>query len=175
MRGEIRRLCKDFGLTAIYVSHDQKEALAIGDRVVVMDAGRVRQAGAPLEVYRRPRSRFVAEFLGETNLLQGRRDGAAISTPAGPFQTASNGATPSGDILLSIRPEAWRLTSSPAPVNSFPGKITETVYLGEMARHRFTLDSGPEIIIYELNPRPRPAAALYATADPQDVFPILEP
>jgi len=56
MRGEIRRLCKEFGLTAIYVSHDQKEALSIGDRVVVMDAGKIRQAGAPLEMYRRPQS-----------------------------------------------------------------------------------------------------------------------
>jgi ABC-type Fe3+/spermidine/putrescine transport system ATPase subunit len=83
MRGEIRRLCKDFGLTAIYVSHDQKEALAIGDRVVVLDGGRVRQVGAPLDVYRQPGSRFVAEFLGETNLLEGRGEGRAVLTEVG--------------------------------------------------------------------------------------------
>jgi iron(III) transport system ATP-binding protein len=176
MRGEIRRLCKEFGLTAIYVSHDQKEALAIGDRVAVMDAGRIRQTGAPLEVYRQPRSRFVAEFLGETNLLEGRSDAGAISTAAGPFHTASNGSSPAdGAILLSIRPEAWRLVSDPQPVNSFPGRIIDTVYLGEMARHRFALDSGPQLIVYELNPRPRPDALLYATADPADVVPIIDP
>jgi iron(III) transport system ATP-binding protein len=173
MRGEIRRLCKDFGLTAIYVSHDQKEALAIGDRIAVMDAGRIRQTGPPLEVYRNPRSRFVAEFLGETNLLHGHSTGPFVSTAAGPFYPVS---VPDSDtVLLSIRPEAWHLLPNPLPINSFPGKITETVYLGEIARHRFLLQSGPEIIIFELNPRPRPDTHLYATADPCDVIPILEP
>jgi iron(III) transport system ATP-binding protein len=176
MRGEIRRLCKDFGLTAIYVSHDQKEALAIGDRVVVMEGGRIRQAGAPLEVYRQPRSRFVAEFLGETNLIEGRAEGRTVSTAAGIFEIAANGlATPNGEILLSIRPEAWRLGPRVEAVNSFPGSIVETVYLGEMARHRFALDSGREIIVFELNPRPREGAGLFATVDPADVVPILEP
>jgi iron(III) transport system ATP-binding protein len=178
MRGEIRRLCKDFGLTAIYVSHDQKEALAIGDRIVVLDAGRVRQVGPPLQVYRQPRSRFVAEFLGETNLLEGQPDGPIVTTPAGQFQTSANIPPPSGQpLLLSIRPEAWRLNEISGGIyNSFPGKIVETVYLGEMARHRFALHSGRELIIFELNPRPRDAAAtLYATVDPADVIPITEP
>jgi iron(III) transport system ATP-binding protein len=191
MRGEIRRVCKEFGLTAIYVSHDQKEALAIGDRVVVMEAGRIRQAGAPLEVYREPSSRFVAEFLGETNLLEGdvamgRRpmrgetavpDGpSTVSTTAGQFETAAPlSQAPNQNLLLSIRPEAWRLTSRQEPVNSFPGRIVETVYLGEMARHRFALDSGREIIVFELNPRPRDGGTLFATVDPADVVPIIEP
>jgi iron(III) transport system ATP-binding protein len=189
MRGEIRRLCKEFGLTAIYVSHDQKEALAIGDRVVVMDGGRIRQAGAPIEVYRQPRSRFVAEFLGETNLLEGQAaaghrpmrgetdspdERTVISTAAGQFETA--GVAPAGangNVLLSIRPEAWRLGPREA-VNSFPGRIVETVYLGEMARHRFALDSGAEVTVFELNPRPRNDGVLYATVDPTDVVPIPE-
>jgi len=174
MRGEIRRLCKDFGLTVIYVSHDQKEALAIGDRIVVMEEGRVRQAGAPLEVYRQPKSRFVAEFLGETNLMEGHADGSAISTPSGRLQPAS-GATTNGVVLVSIRPEAWRLGAHPAEINSFAGRIVETVYLGEMARHRFALDSGIELIVFELNPRPRNGSTLYATVDPADVIPISEP
>ncbi|HEX4085936.1 MAG TPA: ABC transporter ATP-binding protein [Chthoniobacteraceae bacterium] len=156
MRGEIRRLCKEFGLTAIYVSHDQKEALAIGDRLAVMDAGQIRQIGAPLEVYRRPSSRFVAEFLGETNLLEGP-----------PF-TVAGGVTGEG-ALLSIRPEAWRLGDRQEAVNSFPGKIAETVYLGEMARHRFVMEAGKEIVIFELNPRSRGEGVLYATVDPGDV------
>ena len=172
MRGEIRRLCKDFGLTAIYVSHDQKEALAIGDRVAVMDAGRVRQTGAPLEVYRQPQSRFVAQFLGETNLLEGRAEGAAIATAAGLFVTAANVAD--GAVLLSIRPEAWRLGTRKEAVNSFAGRIIETIYLGEMARHRFALESGCELIVFELNPRPRDGSALYATADPADVVVVEE-
>ena len=176
MRGEIRRLCKDFGLTALYVSHDQKEALAIGDRIAVMDAGILRQVGPPLEVYRQPRSRFVAEFLGETNLLDGRGDGSQITTPAGQFQTAAT--PPSGDLLLSIRPEAWRLTPNPQPINSFPGALVESVYLGDTARHRFALESGPILTIYELNPRPREISlspTLYATVDPTDVIPLPNP
>ena len=95
MRGEIRRLCKEFGLTAIYVSHDQKEALAIGDRIVVMDAGRILQSGAPYEVYRRPESRFVAEFLGETNLMEVAAGGEIRSTI--PLQPSS---------VVSVRPES---------------------------------------------------------------------
>ncbi len=174
MRAEIRRLCKDFGLTAIYVSHDQKEALAIGDRVVVLDSGRVRQAGPPLEVYRQPRSRFVAEFLGETNLMEGQADGKGISTAAGRFETAAAFAA-TGPVLLSIRPEAWRLGSRAEAVNSFPGRIVESVYLGEIARHRFALQSGGEMIVFELNPRPRETGPLYATVDPPDVVPIVEP
>jgi iron(III) transport system ATP-binding protein len=167
MRGEIRRLCKEFGLTAIYVSHDQKEALAIGDRLVVMDGGRIRQAGAPIEIYRQPKSRFVAEFLGETNLLEGRAEGAAVSTSS--FNLHPSSFPPSGEVLLSIRPEAWRLGTRNEGVNSFPGRIVETMYLGEMARHRFALDSGGELIVFELNPRPRDGAALFATVDPADV------
>ena len=72
MREEIRRLCKSAGLTTIYVTHDQKEALAIADRIAVMQKGQILQIGTPTEVYRRPQSRAVATFIGETNLLQGR-------------------------------------------------------------------------------------------------------
>jgi iron(III) transport system ATP-binding protein len=176
MRGEIRRICKDFGLTALYVSHDQKEALAIGDHLAVMDAGRIRQTGLPLEVYRRPRSRFVAEFLGETNLLTGRWDGEGIATAAGLLRVADGAAGSSGaEALLSIRPEAWRLGAAKEPVNSVPGRIVETMNLGEMARHRFALDSGGEISVFEMNPKPRNSPALFASADPADVVPIIEP
>src|SRR5204863_9792191 len=69
LRSEIRRVCKASGITAVYVTHDQKEALSMADRIAVMDRGRVVQTGAPADLYRRPGSRFVAEFLGETNLI----------------------------------------------------------------------------------------------------------
>src|SRR5581483_7978545 len=109
------------------------------------------------EVYRRPGSQFVAEFLGETNLLQG----LPLATASGPARESA---------LLSVRPEAWRLGAKPEPVNSFPGRIVETVYLGEMARHRFAMDAGKEIVIFELNPRPRAAGELlHAAVDPADV------
>ncbi len=88
MRGEIRRICKDTGVTTIYVTHEQKEALSIADRVAILDRGQIQQIGAPREVYLRPASRFVAGFIGETNLLSARvanRDGASVEllTPLG--------------------------------------------------------------------------------------------
>src|SRR6185369_4722202 len=88
MREEIRRICKQFGLTAVYVTHDQKEALAIADRVAVMKSGRVLQVGAPTEIYRAPVSREVAAFIGETNLLAGTvvdddATGVRVRTPLG--------------------------------------------------------------------------------------------
>tara|TARA_A100001037_G_scaffold254540_1_gene239682 strand:- start:20 stop:763 length:744 start_codon:yes stop_codon:yes gene_type:complete len=72
MRTEIRRICKEFKLTTIYVTHDQKEALSIADKMAVLDQGNVLQVGSPTEMYRRPLSRFVANFIGETNFLSGK-------------------------------------------------------------------------------------------------------
>jgi ABC-type Fe3+/spermidine/putrescine transport system ATPase subunit len=138
-----------------------------------MDAGCIRQAGAPLEVYRQPKSRFVAEFLGESNLLEGRVEGEGIATRAGLFRGAA-GFAAGAVVLLSIRPEAWRLGPLQAPVNSFPGRILETILLGEIARHRVALDSGVELLVFELNPRPRNATQIYATVDREDVVAILE-
>ena len=71
MRAEIRRVCKESRLTAIYVTHDQKEALSISDRMAILESGKIAQIGRPEEVYRRPRSRVIADFIGETNFIAG--------------------------------------------------------------------------------------------------------
>ncbi|HEX8310212.1 MAG TPA: ABC transporter ATP-binding protein, partial [Chthoniobacteraceae bacterium] len=71
MRSEIRRICKEFGLTAIYVTHDQKEALSIADRMAILEGGQLRQLGKPADVYRHPGTKFVADFMGETNFIEG--------------------------------------------------------------------------------------------------------
>ena len=142
MRGEIRRICKEAGLTAVYVTHDQKEALSIADRLAVMQAGRLEQVGAPLEVYRKPKNRFVASFIGETNFLPPDFFGAQASFP--------------GAAALSVRPEAIHLGAPPAgaPALRLSGAIHGTVYLGETAEH--LLDTGaagvPELKVFELNP-----------------------
>jgi iron(III) transport system ATP-binding protein len=159
MRGEIRRICKEAGLTAIYVTHDQKEALSVGDRIAVMESGHIRQAGAPAEVYRRPATRFVADFMGETNFLDGTvaevsGDTVRVDTALRQFTGTAGGWTPSrGDkVLLSIRPEAWRLGAENSAPNAVSGRIRERVYLGEMAQYRFA--TGDALLkIYELNPR----------------------
>ena len=91
MRAEIRRVCKESQLTAIYVTHDQKEALSISDRMAILESGKIAQIGRPEEVYRRPRSRVIADFIGETNFIAGTiassNGGTAIvDTPIGTFE-----------------------------------------------------------------------------------------
>ena len=159
MRGEIRRICKEAGLTAIYVTHDQKEALSVGDRIAVMESGHIRQAGPPAEVYRRPLTRFVADFMGETNFIEGKIasiDGnvARVDTPLRQFTGIIHGWTPTvgQSVTLSMRPEAWRLGQDKAAPNAITGRIRERVYLGEMAQYRLAY-ADTLLKIYELNPR----------------------
>ena len=183
MRGEIRRICKEAGLTAIYVTHDQKEALSVGDRIAVMESGHIRQCGAPAEVYRQPASRFVADFMGETNLISGTvigaaTDSVAVRTPLGDFTATAHGWQPQAGqrVLLSVRPEALRLSIAAAPLNSIPGSIQERVYLGEMAQYRFAA-GGQTLKIYELNPKfafGNDHRDLFASAEPADVVVLPE-
>src|SRR5450432_683461 len=117
MREEIRRLCKEHGLTTLYVTHDQKEALAVADRVGVMSNGRLLQVGAPADVYRRPHSRAVAAFVGETNLVRGRvvaTDAAStrVETALGSLVAAHDagfGPAAGTEVWVSLRPECLRL------------------------------------------------------------------
>ena len=118
MRSEIRRICTETGITTVYVTHDQKEALSMADGMAVLRSGHIEQTGAPKDVYDRPRSRFVADFLGETNFAsvevrEARNGRLLLESPAGMMEsTAFNDTTPrSGNVTCSIRPEAWRLAS----------------------------------------------------------------
>ena len=168
MRGEIRRICKDTGLTTIYVTHEQKEALSIADRVAILDRGRIQQIGAPREVYLRPASRFVAGFIGETNLLSARvanRDGASVEllTPLGTLTSTALPAEPlaAGDeVTLSIRPESIVLDVPDAATNAFTAVFRDSVYLGEIAQHHIAIGpaaslppDGTVLKVFELNPR----------------------
>ena len=180
MRGEIRRVCKEFGLTAIYVTHDQKEALSIADRLAIMEGGHIRQVGKPAEVYRAPHTKFVADFMGETNFLEGRVvsvNGARVTveTALRTFEavTGGDGWKPgAGDAtVLSIRPECWKLGVDAAAVNGVSGRLQERVYLGEMAQYRF-VNGAHSLKIYELNPRfveLSPERELHAAVEPEDV------
>ena len=160
MRSEIRRVCKENGLTAIYVTHDQKEALSISDRMAVLEGGRIAQIGTPEQVYRRPKTRVVADFIGETNFLNGKiqsLDGAKalVETNEGLFEGFLGDPEwmPSaGDsVSLSIRPESWSLRSAPTAMNSVKGRIGESVYLGEVAQYRLQA-SAHDLKVFELNP-----------------------
>ena len=180
MRGEIRRVCKDFDVTTIYVTHDQKEALSIADRIAVLHNGQILQTGTPAEIYRRPRDRFVADFIGETNFIPGTIVRAAsgealVRTKLGEFRgilaNPDNSPQESDLITLSIRPESIHLESYPADENCVSGTIGETIYYGETAQH--DLKVGDSILkVFELNPRHhgRPGSGdLHAWIDPEDV------
>jgi iron(III) transport system ATP-binding protein len=160
MRDEIRRVCKEQKLTAIYVTHDQKEALAVADRIAVMTRGRVLQVGTPEEIYRRPASRAVASFIGETNLVRGTvrsvGDGAVrIGCALGELTAETSAAHEIGsEVWVSLRPECLSISPTAASLNSITATVEGTTYLGELAEHRVRV--GSELLkVYELNPRER--------------------
>jgi iron(III) transport system ATP-binding protein len=175
MRTEIRRVCKEFGLTAIYVTHDQKEALSISDRMAILEGGRIAQIGTPEDVYRKPRSRVVADFIGETNFLPGKvhstSPGRAVVETAGGrlFQGLvgdPNWLPEAGEeVTVSVRPESWILSGQSEQTNCLQGRIGESIYLGEVAQYQFFTD-GNKLKIFELNPQ------LSARTSDRDLFAV---
>jgi ABC-type Fe3+/spermidine/putrescine transport system ATPase subunit len=116
VRVEIRQLQRRLGITTLYVTHDQAEALAISDRVVVMNGGQIEQVGAPAEIYRAPRSAFVADFLGAANIVAGRSLGdGTVDTPVGRFPVAGAGAAGAA-VTLSWRPEDMQPANASANI-----------------------------------------------------------
>ena len=188
MRTEIRRVCKEFRLTTVYVTHDQKEALSIADRMAILDSGRILQVGSPREVYRRPGSKTVANFIGETDFIPGKVQEVAgrqmvVATGIGTFTGVPGGGPVTGTavgatVTLSIRPECWNLTAvSVDQVNSVRGRIGECIYLGEVAQYEFITVNGTKLKIHERNPRFVDAVQrgeLSASVAPEDVVVLSE-
>ena len=165
MRTEIRRICKQAGLTAVYVTHDQKEALSIADRLAILDRGSIQQCGTPQDVYLHPSSKFVANFIGETNFVEGTVRTAAVGryevdTVAGPLVSTAEPPEPvrAGDrITVSLRPEVLHVGTQPKDENNvWPALVHDTLYLGEMAQHQVNVGpAGQEQVlkVFELNPK----------------------
>jgi iron(III) transport system ATP-binding protein len=184
MRLEIRRICKENQLTTVYVTHDQKEGLSIADRIAVFSRGRVEQVGTPIDIYKRPTSRFVAHFIGESNFLEGSilaADGSfwAVDTSLGTILgTQSDDPTPlqPGDhVFLSIRPEAIRLRGEHIDRNAFAGGLVGISYFGEVAHYDFS-SNGINLKVSELNPRHleiSTATPSVANIRPEDVLILL--
>ncbi len=137
MRLEIKHLQKRLGVTVIFVTHDQEEALVMADRVAVLDKGQLIQIGAPRELYERPCNAFVAGFLGETNFLPGTVAGtdsgglATLRVAGGAISGAAVAPLVAGtDALLSVRPEQIRLQAGPAADGALGGRVAEVIYAG---------------------------------------------
>ncbi|MCL4221486.1 MAG: ABC transporter ATP-binding protein [Phycisphaerales bacterium] len=177
LRTEIRRICKEASMTTVYVTHDQKEALSMADRVAIMRDGQIKQIGTPEELYRRPTTAFVASFLGETNLLPATVESsspgwARLRVPGGYVEAKlppSASLEPNAQVTCSIRPESWSMTSDAGSVTA---ELLRTTYLGEISQH--LLRTGEqELHVAELNPREvarnRPGCQLSLRVDPVDV------
>ncbi len=181
MRTEIRRVCKEFKLTTVYVTHDQKEALSVSDRMAILESGHILQVGTPREVYRRPRHKTVANFIGDTDFFPGivrgvQGDRITVDTELGQFEglPGDPAAAPAvgAAVSISVRPECWKLGTEARSFNSVPGRIGEAVYLGEVAQYRF-ITAQNHIRIYELNPRfveQGSRGDLHASVEAQDVI-----
>ena len=153
MRTEIRRICKARGLTAIYVTHDQKEALSIADRLAVLNGGHVEQTGAPAEVYRHPANRFVAGFIGEANFLEGTveavdADRIVVRTPYGAIEAGASGvaagAAPrvNAPVTLCIRPESVRVMRGGTGANHLEATVARFSYQGDVAQWELAVGQG---------------------------------
>ena len=162
MQVELKRIQQEVGITFIYVTHDQEEAMTMSDRIAVMNKGRYEQLGDPEALYERPKTRFVAGFLGVSNLLPATRAGATNGYAG--FRLADGTAVrvPStlvegrGDaVALGVRPEKFRMIEPvkdvPAGLNTLPGVVAHASYLGVSTEYIVTLPDGHRVTVFEQN------------------------
>jgi putative spermidine/putrescine transport system ATP-binding protein len=142
MQVELKQLQQQLGVTLIFVTHDQEEAMTVSDRIAVMNAGRIEQIGSPAEIYNRPRTRFVADFIGEINLFEGEwRDGAFVSKG---IRLPAQGGEWSGSGTIAIRPERVWLTG---PEAALRGKIEIRTFISGQMIYRVALEDGRQVIV----------------------------
>jgi putative spermidine/putrescine transport system ATP-binding protein len=174
MQFELKQLQKSLGLTLVFVTHDQEEALAMSDRIAVMNAGRVEQIGTPIEIYDKPQTRFVADFIGDTNIFRGQRvtmdNGVGIAAGNGLVLALPRSSQEADSTVLSValRPEKISLSPADDAVSttkgtSARGKVESTNFLGGAVLYRVTLDSGHNVLVQQPNSGAR---SLYAPGSP---------
>src|SRR5258708_6413619 len=150
MKIELKRLQREVGITTIYVTHDQEEALTMSDRIAVIHRGRVEQVAAPRGLYETPATAFVAGFIGNINLLAGRAAGAN-AVACGGATLAATGAAPAGAVGASaLRPERVRLDPAGAMDTLLTMTVAHVVYQGETVRYILRSDAGLELQALEL-------------------------
>jgi len=180
MRFEIRRLHEEFRITTVYVTHDQAEAMVTSDRIAVMHQGRIVQLGAPEEIFDRPRTRFVAEFIGKTNILRGKlENGRSVALGDGlKLQVvAADNLAPGKEVFVCLRPHSVRLTPSAEEaeagrakgMNLFDGVVQRRVYFGDANDYIVELPAQRLNLRVVAPPTQRYEAGqkIFALADPQ--------
>jgi len=149
LRYELRKLASDLGLTVIHVTHDQEEALSIADRVVVMKNGRIVEVGKPTEIYLSPRSLFTENFVGETNLLEGKvlktdSSQCTVDVKGHSVKISGFGKKVDQKVVVSVRPEFVPLT--PPTSTGWKGRIKQVTFLGSLNRYVVEVEGGIEIV-----------------------------
>lgn len=150
MQVELKRLQKKLGITFVYVTHDQEEALTMSDRIAVMNEGVIEQLGTPREIYDRPLTKFVAGFIGESNIFDGKvisvNDGIIyVETSAGTMKVKGNGFEAGEDIHVSIRPEHIKVSADSVEGFNLRGKIKDNIYMGTFVKTSVDLKDKTEI------------------------------
>lgn len=182
MRIELKQIHEEVGVTFVYVTHDQEEALMLSDRVAVMERGKIVQRGTPREIYEQPRSRFVAEFIGQSNLLEGEVVGVSalgtqIETESGlTLEIPVIPGVPIGSkAVLQIRTErvsVHRQKPSRSDVYAFSGRLERTIYVGNTLQYFVKLESGDSIVAAHPASRESPLAPgeeVWVSFGPDDV------
>ncbi len=153
MRQVIRDMQKNVGITTVYVTHDQEEAMAISDRIAVMKDGIIQHVGTPREIYHRPANVFVATFIGRTNLIDAVYNASAgtISVAGSDFPVSKLSCTENTDVTLSVRPEDFQMSSKPAKGgNAIKSRVVDEVFLGLNTHFHVELPGGQVVeIIHE--------------------------
>jgi spermidine/putrescine transport system ATP-binding protein len=162
MQIELKRIQREVGITFVFVTHDQNEALTMSDRLVVMNAGRIEQLGAPRDVYERPRTRFVAGFIGTSNIISGRVrsiDGAAAVIDTAPDESlvvadvGDSGAAAGQPLDITVRPEKMVISAERPPTGrcAIRGRVTEVVYLGTSTQYAVTAFGDSDLRVFVQN------------------------
>lgn len=177
MRDELRAIQRSVGITTVFVTHDQAEALGLSDRIAVMSHGRIEQLGVPREIYEHPATRFVADFIGASTVLRGRAVAAdRVAVAAGPtlHVVGARPLPPGTDVELAIRPERVRLAPGPGD-NVLEARVEGLVYQGAQTEVTARLDDGQRVLVFVTEPAPSPLALGQAVRLhlPADAFMVL--
>lgn len=158
MQIELKHIQRETGITFIFVTHDQEEALTMSDRIAVMSAGRMQQLGAPRDIYEKPRNMFVADFIGDTNLLEvsvdAITDGRATCHLGGGHELTCNAVDEVGigsRVHMSVRPERLFLSDQPTEAESLKARIVENIFIGTDITTILNLDDGPDFVVRTSN------------------------
>ncbi len=169
LRKQIRQIQKALGITAVYVTHDQEEALEISDRIAVMNNGVVLQVGRPDEIYRNPKDIFVADFIGKANLIEGNLDDGIFLSAAGSRIPLSKFVkSQQGGAVLFTRPEL--LVHDSVPIDGgIPAIVSERFYLGNISRYSLELDGGSQMLL-ETNKEYKSGDTIYIKVEKYEIF-----